>query len=144
MRESAGRDHLCRVSGVADPKHVALDLVRGSVLERREELRLLLHYSGRALAQLAGAGQGSDLDGSVAALEGAGVAVAPGLTAHTVAGVEAHRQVGARDERDHGLISIVVADDPPHRTSESGRRARRKGHGPAVELELEHQIATVE
>src|SRR5262245_22174856 len=144
MRVSAGRDHQCRVSGVADPEHVALDPVRGSVLERCEELRLLLHYAGRALAQLAGAGQGSDLEGAVPALEGSGVAVAPGVAAHTAAGVEAHRQVGAGDERDHGLVAVVVADDPPHRTGEPGRSARRKGHGPTIELELEYQIATVE
>src|SRR5262245_30563894 len=78
MEASAGRDHLDGVSGVADPEQVALDLVRGGVLERGEDLPLLLHEPGRTRAELAGAGQGADLERAAPALEGPRVVVAPG------------------------------------------------------------------
>src|SRR5215813_5339064 len=141
---SAARDHLYGVAGTTDPEQVAFDLVRGGVLERGEEFSLLLHHAGRARAQHARAGQHADLEGAGAALEGPRVVVAPGLAGHSAAGIEGERDLGARGDRDDALVAVVVADDLPRRGGETGRRAGHEGHGAAVELELEHQLALVE
>src|SRR5262245_351451 len=97
MDASTGCDHLDGVSGVADPEQVALDLVRGGVLERGEELPFLFHQPGRSRAQLAGAGQGADLERAVPAREGPRVVVAAGEADDPSDSVEAHCGIGARD-----------------------------------------------